>query len=339
MATQDNKKRTLVTVDDTEDASEVAFCDLPEPYPITEIKPALKAFRRSNEAIYLYEESPTTTVESLERDGFLDLPQIIFATHGFLDDFDAGWMRAMKDEMLKVEDQTVILVGWKEGADLSLFRYKKVAANTQPVAIWLGEILQEIKKRRANINIWGVGHSFGAHLLGKAGRESKGFDRITGLDPAGPIFENSCDDVRLSKTDATMVDVIHTDGYDSTVLWFDHYGSIVPCGTVDFYPNFGYQQPGRNAFDIAGSHHSAIDYFIWSIPNPGKFATNQVLAGTPAYMKPVSKAKQVKETAEMGYHTLTHHSGLYYLETNESEPWAPVQVPVPKRRSRACIVL
>lgn len=38
----------------------------------------------------------------------------------------------------------------------------------------------------ADVLIWGIAHSLGAHLLGLAGRHSgHAFDRITGLDPAG----------------------------------------------------------------------------------------------------------------------------------------------------------
>lgn len=60
------------------------------------------------------------------------------------------------------------------------------------------------------MEIWGVGHSLGAHLMGQAGRKSKVFTRITGLDPAGPSFENGVNkDERLQKkSDAqSIVDV------------------------------------------------------------------------------------------------------------------------------------
>ncbi len=50
------------------------------------------------------------------------------------------------------------------------------------------------------MEIWGVGHSLGKHLMGQAGRKSKVFTRITGLDPAGPSFENGVNkDERLQK--------------------------------------------------------------------------------------------------------------------------------------------
>lgn len=34
---------------------------------------------------------------------------------------------------------------------------------------------------------------------------------FSGMDPAGPLFESYSDDVKLDKSDAKFVDVIHTD--------------------------------------------------------------------------------------------------------------------------------
>lgn len=61
-----------------------------------------------------------------------------------------------------------------------------------------------------------IGHSIGAHIAGFAGKvfsksTSNVIQRITGLDPAGPCYFNEPSNLRLSKTDATFVDVIHTD--------------------------------------------------------------------------------------------------------------------------------
>ena len=59
---------------------------------------------------------------------------------------------------------------------------------------------------------------------------------LTGLDPAGLYFTTVSSDFRLDESDASYVDVIHT---DAGVL-----GTNRRDGDVDFYPNGGSRQPG-----------------------------------------------------------------------------------------------
>ncbi|CAG2182613.1 unnamed protein product, partial [Oppiella nova] len=200
-------------------------------------------------------------------------------------------MITIKDELLRHSDQTVALVGWSRGAHLLPVRYRQAAANTETVGVWLAGYVQQMNLSIVGIEIWGIGHSLGAHVIGIAGRNSRAFARITGLDPAGPCFEKRKDTKELRKTDAPFVDVIHTDGY---FPWIDprdwispvnHYGTLIPLGTIDFYPNYGYKQPGAIGLHIAGSHTRAIDLFIWSIANPGKFRTYELLDGVPEFEK------------------------------------------------------
>lgn len=95
-----------------------------------------------------------------------------------------------------------------------------------------------------------IGHSLGAHVAGFAGKEvynatGQKVGRITGLDPAGPLFEGIfiSRDSRLNENDAEMVDVVHTDG--------GVFGYRGPLGTIDFYPNGGVAlQPGCELSDI-----------------------------------------------------------------------------------------
>ncbi|KAF2895403.1 hypothetical protein ILUMI_10772 [Ignelater luminosus] len=85
-----------------------------------------------------------------------------------------------------------------------------------------------------------VGHSLGAQVAGIAGylvqQKCQGtIGRITGLDPAGPMFQQNKKPYRLDSEDALLVDVIHTNQ--------GQFGYIGKCGTVDFYPNCGEDQP------------------------------------------------------------------------------------------------
>ena len=92
--------------------------------------------------------------------------------------------------------------------------------------------------------------------------------RISGLDPAGPLFlkdffgggySSDMSHARLYQGDADFVDAIHT---DATL-----YGAHAPVGHVDFYPGnagkYGLAQPQYDFFDdlIGQSHNHAIKLF------------------------------------------------------------------------------
>ncbi|XP_048003434.1 uncharacterized protein LOC125239791 isoform X1 [Leguminivora glycinivorella] len=84
-----------------------------------------------------------------------------------------------------------------------------------------------------------VGHSLGAQAAGVAGAflTTGRVSRITGLDPAGPLFCKLPLEQRLDPSDAEFVDVIHTDA--------GIFGFPVSLGHADFYPNAGISpQPG-----------------------------------------------------------------------------------------------
>ena len=79
----------------------------------------------------------------------------------------------------------------------------------------------------------------------------------------------------------------------------------------------------NSLLDISGSHTRAVDLFTWSIKNPKKFITNEVLDHAPEYEKPVKKTCIVKYTeAQMGYFADKHaQKGLFYVKTNDRDPW------------------
>ena len=59
---------------------------------------------------------------------------------------------------------------------------------------------------------------------------------LTGLDPAGPFFTLVSSAYRLDDSDASYVDVIHTNE--------GQLGTSRRGGHIDFYPNGGTNQPG-----------------------------------------------------------------------------------------------
>lgn len=301
---------------------------LPQPYPIGEIAPVLQAFEQGKKPMTLnYGVTPSEAVDRLNRNRFLGSRQVVFLVHGFKGDLRTDWMEQMKDAIITKEAEkgvtvTVILVGWGNGAMLSLLHYWQAAGNTQAVGAWLAKYVTALKGR--GIKTWGIGHSLGAHVLGRAGRDSGGLGRITALDPAGPAFELVNKDKRLDPSAAAFVDVIHTDGYRprfrtlNKFLPINHYGTLIPLGTIDFYPSHGYEQRAclGPAHDLAAcSHLRAIELFMMSITKPDQFKTDLVLSKAPKFEDPVNDTRK-GPLAQMGYYADKFHGkGNYYVQT------------------------
>ncbi|CAF3462217.1 unnamed protein product [Rotaria sp. Silwood1] len=159
--------------------------------------------------------------------------------HGFVDSMNTPWWMDMKNALLDAEDVNVILVDWSKGNG---FPYTKATANTQVVgaeiALLINYMIQNHGAKAADFHV--IGHSLGSHVSGYVGKRVVELGRITGLDPAGPYFEDTDPAVRLDPTDALFVDVIHTDGAHNLLLGL---GTLQRMGHVDFYPNGGFDQP------------------------------------------------------------------------------------------------
>ncbi|EAA12397.4 AGAP007991-PA, partial [Anopheles gambiae str. PEST] len=108
-----------------------------------------------------------------------------------------------------------------------------------------------------------VGFSLGGQTSGmianylRAGR----LKRITGLDPAKPLFVFASNEYKLDQTDAEFVQVIHTDVFQRGILH--------PSGHTDFYVNGGVVQPGCDATTMMTTgecnHNRAPEYYAESI--------------------------------------------------------------------------
>lgn len=160
-----------------------------------------------------------------------------------------GW-NANKDHMatapirnayLAKDTDNLIVTDWSEGAN----QLYDVSRSLVPkVGLKIGEKLSKFMEKKGiqadNVHV--IGHSLGAHIAGNVGKYFKGkLGRVTGLDPAGPLFRSFSWDA-IAPTDAQFVDVIHT-GVGSL-------GELTQRGSVDFYPNRGFNpQPGCHALD------------------------------------------------------------------------------------------
>ncbi|CAG0892720.1 unnamed protein product [Darwinula stevensoni] len=120
-----------------------------------------------------------------------------------------------KDELLKFRDQNVVVLSWFGGSGPP---YNQALANIRLVGVmgahFLAFLAREAGTRIEEMHV--VGLSLGAHLASYIGSALKDMGqgklgRITGLDPAGPLFEFTHPLVRLDPEDALFVDVIHSD--------------------------------------------------------------------------------------------------------------------------------
>ena len=125
-----------------------------------------------------------------------------------------------------------------------------------------------------------LGNSLGGQMIGKIGRTiisitagTTSLPRLTALDPSGPGFYAPviANEKAISSSDATFVDVIHTDAFNL--------GTIFKCGHVDFYVNEGKAyQPGcfsepfiNSQLSNACSHYRAWRFYSESVLNTTAF--------------------------------------------------------------------
>lgn len=166
-------------------------------------------------------------------------PTFIFV-HGYLGYLDKDWLQELVKVSLAMDDVNTVRIGWSGGAQTVI--YPQAVADTRVVAAEIAKLVTEMKNLGADLDaFWLIGHSLGAHTMGFVGTRVPGIGRITGMDPAEPYFEGHHVDSRLDPSDATYVDVIHTDGNSIFAMGF---GTKQPMGHVDYYPNGGHDQPG-----------------------------------------------------------------------------------------------
>jgi hypothetical protein len=186
----------------------------------------------------------------------------VFIIHGFSTNGNFPWISEMKDAYLDKEDINAVILDWGGGAQI--LDYTKAASNTRSVGAYTALVFQNLLEASGSSasRFWCVGHSLGSHVCGHTGMRMPTLNklgRITGMDPAGPLFQNNPDlDVGLNPSCATFVDVIHSD---------TEFGTERPLGHIDFYPSGGRDQPG------CGVHRDIIDsaedniHAIWDADN------------------------------------------------------------------------
>ncbi|XP_056149714.1 lipoprotein lipase isoform X2 [Lampris incognitus] len=257
-----------------------------------------------------------------------------WAVAGFLD----SWVHRLVAALFEREPgANVIVVDW---LDRVQHHYPYSAENTklagQDVAKLINWLETDLNYDLSKLHL--LGYSLGAHVAGVAGNLANNkVSRITGLDPAGPLFEYASELSRLSPDDASFVDVLHTNTKGSPDLSI---GIQRPVGHVDIYPNGGTEQPGCTlqyamkmvaAFGINNvdqivkcAHERSVHLFIDSLVNHEQQGTAYRCSSKGAFNRGLCLSCRKNRCNHLGYgvkKVRTAKSAKMYLKTTERMPF------------------
>ncbi|XP_066476522.1 inactive pancreatic lipase-related protein 1-like isoform X1 [Tiliqua scincoides] len=188
-----------------------------------------------------FQEISAINPETIDYSNFDASKMTRFITHGFIDQGEENWLSDMCRRMFQVEDVNCICIDWSSGSRCA---YTQAANNVRVVGAEVAYFINILKTKYgySPSMVHFIGHSLGAHAAAEMGQRVPGVGRITGLDPAQPYFQGTPTSIRLDKTDAEFVDVIHTDS--APTIPYLGFGMSQAVGHLDFYPNGGEYMPG-----------------------------------------------------------------------------------------------
>ncbi|XP_018367591.1 PREDICTED: phospholipase A1 member A-like [Trachymyrmex cornetzi] len=233
--------------------------------------------------------------------------------HGFSENVEKKSVQTIVQAYLKRNDHNIIAVDYSKFANDS---YVTVTRNAPRVANALTMILDKMAELDFDTEkLHVIGHSMGSQISGYIGRKVNfKIPRITGLDPAGPLYNFL--QPHLSLFDARFVDIIHTD--------YGFYGIARITGTVDFFPNGGQRiQPGCPhhpkfySKDDFCSHHRSWKFYAESLINESAFLGVQCSSLSHLASGKCNNNTQII----MGYATPSSAQGTVYLLTADQSPF------------------
>lgn len=229
-----------------------------------------------------YSAHPQTTNYSLDPATIDPLKKVVIIVHGWsimneqVEETYMGverqtvkmpeWVFLLQNRILEADDVNVVVHDWRGGA---YHGYAQSRYNTWTAGYDLAMFIKSLLALGVvpkNVHL--IGHSLGCHVASLAAKQVGQIGRISAMDPARPLYDGDDEKLsQLSKSDASLVDVYHTDGSSLTVKAA---GINEPVGHVDFYPNNGTDQPhchgdNLNAMEASVCDHiAAYMYFIKS---------------------------------------------------------------------------
>ncbi|XP_063235085.1 pancreatic lipase-related protein 2-like [Bacillus rossius redtenbacheri] len=206
-------------------------------------------------------------------------------------------------------DLNVIVVDWRRPANLV---YQSAVAATREVGAFVARLVDFLVGRGlqpADVNI--VGFSLGAHVAGVAGQRCQSRPgRVTGLDPAGPMWPSVDRHDRLDQASGAHVQAIHTNGGG---LGFGN-----NLGHADFYPNGGARQEGCGLDLIGSCSHGRANQFYAESVLGARFLSREC----PSWQLFRDGVCAHNGAALMGHGISPASRGVYFLQTNGQSPFA-----------------
>ncbi|XP_036101304.1 endothelial lipase [Molossus molossus] len=273
--------------------------------------------------------------QSLEDCGFNMTAKTFFIIHGWTMSGILGkWLYKLVSALqTREKEANVVVVDW---LPLAHQLYTDAVNNVRMVGHSIARMLDWLQEQDGfslgNVHL--IGYSLGAHVAGYAGNFVKGtVGRITGLDPAGPMFEGVDIHSRLSPDDADFVDVLHT----YTRSFGLSIGIQMPVGHIDIYPNGGDFQPGCGLNDVLGSiaygtiaegvkceHERAIYLFVDSLMNQDKPSFAFQCTDSNRFKKGICLSCRKNRCNSIGYNTKrtrNKRNSKMYLKTRAGMPF------------------
>jgi len=181
----------------------------------------------------------------------------------------SSWEWELKDLWLELDDVNVIIVDpltRGEGSPEKAAHITRIVGRSLTVLLYYLAQLNGLSLYDDSFDerLYLVGYSLGAQVAAFVGRDLAGMSgRITGLDPAGKIFDGLPTRFRLDRSDARLVDTLRTNARSrSSSGDLDELGSgLDNIGHLDYYANDGQHQPACHVKTLGCSHSMARTYY------------------------------------------------------------------------------
>uniref|UniRef100_A0A674I1Y5 triacylglycerol lipase n=1 Tax=Terrapene triunguis TaxID=2587831 RepID=A0A674I1Y5_9SAUR len=259
-----------------------------------------------------------------------------FIIHGWtMSGMFETWLESLVAALqAREKDANVVVVDW---LGLAHQLYTDAVNNTKVVGKAVARVLNWLQEKQNLLleNVHLIGYSLGAHAAGYAGNYAHGtIGRITGLDPAGPMFEGADPHRRLSPDDADFVDVLHTFTKETLGVSI---GIQMPVGHIDVYPNGGDFQPGCGLSDVLGAiaygnigdvvrceHERAVHLFVDSLVNQDKQSFAFQCTDSSRFKKGICLSCRKNRCNSIGYNAKkmrNKRNSKMYLKTRADMPY------------------